>query len=548
MAKKINEFIKEELILPDIQREFVWDSERICKLFDSILRGYPIGNMLIWKLKGADIIKKEINFYRFLTNYNEYSPENNERLTGREPNTTYYAVLDGQQRTQSLLIGLKGYLKLRKYRGKYDDPKAYKKNYLYINLLGNENKDDDYKYEFKFLTEEEANNDEIKKWFPVYRTIEFSETSDMQEKIVNEFNLVGEEEKKARRVLAELFDKINSKELINWFEISSDKDIDEVLNIFVRTNSGGVVLSKTDLLFSTIVSEWTNAREKVEDLLDEMNNKGGIGARFNFTKDFIMRAILYVLDKPIDMKVQTFKENIKDIEEKWPKIEQALKETTILLKSLNFSKENIISTNAVMPIVYYIYKGGIVEDAEKEEIRKYLVVAQLQKLYGVASNSTLKSVRDELIDKNKNLKNIRFKFENLKDVKITGDRDFKVNKDIVDKWFEYNKGEYTFLILSLLYPCAKIASNEFHQDHMHPESKLKKTKFSKLRNNLANLQLLEGKENESKQAEDLKEWIKKNPQVKFLPEGISLELDNYEKFLEKRKELMANELLKILKI
>lgn len=507
--------------------------------------------MLIWKLKGDDITKKGIRFYKFLTNYNEYSPEPNERLLSKEPNTTFYAVLDGQQRTQALLIGLNGYLKLRKYRGKYDDPKAYQKNYLYINILGGESKDEDYKYEFKFLTEEEANNDKEKKWFPVYRTIDFSETSDMQEEIVEEFNLNGENAKKARRILAELFDKINSKELINWFEVSSEKDIDEVLNIFVRTNSGGVVLSKTDLLFSTIVSNWTNAREKVEDLLDELNNKGGIGTRFNFTKDFIMRSILYILDKPIDMKVITFKESIKDIEKRWTEIEHAFKETIKLLKELNFSKENLISTNAVMPIVYYIYKSGIIEDKEKEEIRKYLVVAQLKKLYGVASNSTLKSVRDELIDKNNNLKNTRFRFENLKNVKITGDRDFKVNKDIVDKWFEYNKGEYTFLILSLLYPCAKIASNEFHQDHMHPESKLKKTNFSKLRNNLANLQLLEGKENESKKDEDLEEWLKdeeRKKQTKFLPEGISLKIDNYEIFLEKRKELMIDELLTILKI
>lgn len=556
MAKTIKEFINESLILPDIQRDFVWDAEKICKLFDSILRGYPIGNMLIWKLKGEDINKKGIKFYKFLTNYNEYSPDNNERLLGVEPNTTFYAVLDGQQRTQSLLIGLKGYLKLRKYRGKYDDPKAYEKKYLYINLLGDENENDDYKYEFKFLTEEianVANNDPRKKWFPVYRTIEFAETSEMQEKIVEEFSLIGNQEKKARRILAELFEKINSKELVNWFEIPSDKDIDEVLNIFVRTNSGGVVLSKTDLLFSTIVSDWTNAREKIQDLLDTMNNKGGIGTRFDFNKDFIMRTILYILDKPIDMKIKTFKDNIKDIEKKWPKIEQSFKDTTNLLKNLNFSKENIISNNAVMPIVYYIYKGGLIGDNQKEEIRKYIVVAQLKKLYGVASNSTLTNVRDTLRDKNKNLKNNKFKFEDLKDVKITGDRNFKVNKEIVDSWFDYDKGEYTLLILSLLYPCAKISSNEFHQDHMHPESKLKKTEFSEMRNKLANLQLLTGKENESKNDEDLKTWLKEDqnkekPEVRFLPEGISLELKDYPNFLEKRKELMAKELLEILEI
>ena len=136
MNETIKDFVKENLILPDIQREFVWDSERICKLFDSILRGYPIGTMLIWKLKGENINKKNIRFYNFLQNYNEFNSENNNRLLNFEPNTTYYAILDGQQRTQSLIIGLNGFMKLRKYRGKYDDPESYKKNFLYINLLG----------------------------------------------------------------------------------------------------------------------------------------------------------------------------------------------------------------------------------------------------------------------------------------------------------------------------------------------------------------------------------------------------------------------------
>lgn len=35
-----------------------------------------------------------------------------------------------------------------------------------------------------------------KKWFPIYRSTEFSKTSDMQETVIEEFNLEGDEEKK----------------------------------------------------------------------------------------------------------------------------------------------------------------------------------------------------------------------------------------------------------------------------------------------------------------------------------------------------------------
>ena len=54
------------LILPDIQREFIWNEDRICKLFDSILRGYPIGNFLVWRINGEKIKNTGISFYKFL--------------------------------------------------------------------------------------------------------------------------------------------------------------------------------------------------------------------------------------------------------------------------------------------------------------------------------------------------------------------------------------------------------------------------------------------------------------------------------------------------
>jgi hypothetical protein len=35
--------------LPNIQRPFVWSEDQICRLFDSLLRQYPISTLLIWK-------------------------------------------------------------------------------------------------------------------------------------------------------------------------------------------------------------------------------------------------------------------------------------------------------------------------------------------------------------------------------------------------------------------------------------------------------------------------------------------------------------------
>src|SRR5436190_17532000 len=88
--------------LPNIQRPFVWSEEQICRLFDSILREYPISTLLIWKTTNPIRCRKFIdNFHRgLLTHLSDFFvPENTKKKC---------LVLDGQQRLQSLYIGLKG--------------------------------------------------------------------------------------------------------------------------------------------------------------------------------------------------------------------------------------------------------------------------------------------------------------------------------------------------------------------------------------------------------------------------------------------------------
>ena len=57
--KDVIEEINVSYFLPDIQREYVWldrDAEKkIEQLFDSILRNYPIGSFLFWKLRKTDV-------------------------------------------------------------------------------------------------------------------------------------------------------------------------------------------------------------------------------------------------------------------------------------------------------------------------------------------------------------------------------------------------------------------------------------------------------------------------------------------------------------
>jgi len=82
-----------------LQRPFVWRSQQIAKLFDSIMRGFPIGTLLIWHTDAA------VKHHDFLSDWSGFAAVAAEvqQNTGVKD-----IVLDGYQRLQSLLIGFAG--------------------------------------------------------------------------------------------------------------------------------------------------------------------------------------------------------------------------------------------------------------------------------------------------------------------------------------------------------------------------------------------------------------------------------------------------------
>src|SRR5256885_16751538 len=81
--------------LPNIQRPFVWSEEQICRLFDSILREYPISTLLIWKTRS------QIRRRKFIDTYEEEYADQLSRFYVPDNTKTKCLVLDGQQRLQS---------------------------------------------------------------------------------------------------------------------------------------------------------------------------------------------------------------------------------------------------------------------------------------------------------------------------------------------------------------------------------------------------------------------------------------------------------------
>lgn len=560
----IEEINSRKIYLPAIQRKYVWDDDQITRLMDSIMLGYPIGTFLFWKVRKSIINKKEYSMYEFIKDFHERDVYKNPSAPQPFPigsdEETIWAVLDGQQRLTSLYIALQGSMsrKLPNKRWKNDD--AFPIKELYLDLHSQRTDEEDISYEFKFLTQEEAKKQKDDKlWYLVKDILKYS-----QDELVTDLIIPNgwASDKVAMKNISLLHTRLVGDEIINYFEVQTDS-IDSVLDIFVRVNSGGTVLSKSDLLFSTIVSHWDKARDEIDKLLAEINK---IGEGYKFSNDFIMRTCLYVLDMSVTLKVETFKkESVLKIKNNWENIRKAIKDTVDLLNEFGFNSENIISYVAVSPMVYYRFKGGNFDAESKSELRKYIVISQVRQVFGAATNSALTSIREAL----KAAPTDSFKMGNLLKVRFTGERTLRYTSEEIDAMFDtYEIGAYTFMLLSLLYPNLKYSQKGFHQDHMHPyagfeESKIanlklpdgsviddvRKDEWRRRRNTLANLQLLEGRENERKNATPLVDWIKiiaNSENAKYMPSDSSFELSHFEDFMDKRQKLMSDALKAIL--
>lgn len=548
------------LLLPDIQREYVWSMNDIEKLFDSIVDGYPIGSCIFWKTNRNIINKEKPNLYYFIREYEKAKTKNEKapELIGDEGD--YYIVLDGQQRITSLNIAYYGsYTSFKGGRGHaWSNPKYWITRELYYNLdyhiqEGNPLKDDEHPPKrFEFLTTEAAQEGN---YYKVKNLLAYNDNNALLRDLIQKNYST-----KIQDDLAELFSRTlssNSDGLIHYYCVS-EETYDAALDIFVRVNSTGKKLAKSDLLFSTLIDGWKEGKESIESLLQYVNNQGD---GFGFSRDYLMRLMLVLVGAPPNLKIENFdRKTVELIRNNWKRISRALKSMVELLVTIGFSNAFMSSYNATMPLVYYIYRGGkFADEKSKKEAKKFMLVSMAKGLFGVASNEALRSTRKALLEVNCSIE--PFSVNLFEAVVLTGNRTFKVTSEDIDYWLDnYSIGQNTYVILTLLYPELKLNQVSFHQDHCHPYVSFEKSQIKELglseekivewqalRNRLANLQFLEGRENESKNKTPLKKWVEEGGKIKYKP-NVSLELKDFEDFYYARRLMIKDELLHIFNI
>lgn len=387
-----------QYLLPAIQREFVWSAGQIELLFDSLMRNYPIGSLLMWKVQGEN--KTDHRYYSVLKTYREkYNTHCQEVNTSSIPD--FEAVLDGQQRLTALYIGLKGsYAYKKKNFAWKDNEHSIPTRKLYLCLtedsIDEDENEDGRVYDFRFLTKEELQNSD-KIWFEVGQILALNGTFELNQFLKKK---EWDSNEYISNTLSKLLDVIHVKTLINYY-LELEQDYDKALNIFIRINSGGEKLSYSDLIMSTIISGWTSrtvsARDEFNNLIDEIWDSTEIV----IDKDLIIRAYLLIFSDDIKFRVTNFSiANAKEFKENWDGIRAAIVEAIELIRDFGYAERTLTSKNALLPIIHYLFISNrtkqftskVAYKEDRELIKRWFHTVLLKRIFGGQADTVLKQI------------------------------------------------------------------------------------------------------------------------------------------------------------
>ena len=294
----INEIDNGDIVLPAIQRDFVWDQDRIELLLDSMFRGYPVGIVLLWETY------TQIQYRSFSRNHAPgtlYNFEDNKK--GRR----IKLVLDGQQRLSSVYVALKG-----TFNGKR----------LFYDVLSGRDSDDhsEVKYRFKFAQDAEAKalnqalidarrghvttkreeRQEASYWIRLSDVIGRNprDIQKMRDALAQQLNLSGDDKLRMElNIQTASYALSENSELLKTQTIDSKLPADDekrksnfdILEIFVRVNTQGLILKRSDLIVSMLRLYWAEASDLLPRFIKEINDSGNL----NIDNDFVIRCMFF---------------------------------------------------------------------------------------------------------------------------------------------------------------------------------------------------------------------------------------------------------------
>lgn len=411
------------IVIPSLQREFCWDTDDIEALFDSLLRGLPIGSLLLWNVPGAEPEAGSEAQYRFIRNYVEHSNFPTDQVD--EPvhhhsvrleqvlEPPFTSALDGQQRLTSFLIGLRGsFYEHRKWKHT-DSVSSYYRKELCLDLLTDPNRvpDDaqEHLFAFDFRRESQQGHDgEEAYWWPVSNIWDANGVPD----VPGPLNKVVDESDSSLAVAADNLERLHEAITVNQIACEEVQGMrsEEALELFIRRNKGGQQLSNSDIAFSLITVYWDRFNEG-EDPKEVFESKGAELSdefgdySFGFGKGFLIRTLLYLDDeKPSFERDILVPDTIKPLEDIWgERFFKAIRAAfSIVTEEYGLTGKCLGGKTTVLPIIYHCWARlenikaehveEVVDEFSSEELDRmeyWLQMTVFNNLFNVSSSMTV---------------------------------------------------------------------------------------------------------------------------------------------------------------
>lgn len=377
------------LLLPHIQRPFVWEREQMARLFDSLMRNYPIQTFLLWRTK------EEIRARRFMPVINSDADLSDFYDSAKSAGGVEKVfVLDGQQRLQTLHCIFRGGVK--------EDGEVSE---AYFDVTAGESAVDDGEslFQLKFSTERLP--------LPNFRVRDLSERfgasnpmaagDDLNDALSTLLSESPEEtkarERRVRNNIVQLHSLLHHDKFF-WADeldgVASPYPYRRILEIFVRVNSGGTKLTAGDLMFAAMKEGWDDIEERVEQTVDLLN-----GGRLNIDGDFVLKALLLAHGEGAEVQTEKFygargEGLLSRIESDWDRAEQAFKELRdFMVQHLRLSADRLIrSYNALIPLFDFIFHNPKPSEGARMAMGAYYHKAQLFGWFSSQTDATLNAL------------------------------------------------------------------------------------------------------------------------------------------------------------
>ncbi|MFI0007248.1 DUF262 domain-containing protein [Streptomyces globisporus] len=513
IASQIEDLLQGKVVIPSIQRDFVWMRPDVRDLFDSLYRGYPVGALLLWKtnltvpFKTAAVVQADKSAHQPLY------------------------LLDGQQRLTSLAWV---YRPESKADGRLIDLRFDVRTEEFVNPSAIQGKDP-LLFPVSTLLQENVQYHEVLKAAGIdYSAPQFGAWMQRLQKVHD-----------------------IRKQEIAVITYESD-DYEEVAELFARLNKGGRRLSKGDLVYSAIAARWSDGLDTMDAFHQELRD-----SNFALNREAVLRLTSLLAGTGAHhIKLIGADMDEAALKEAWHATERALRFAIDFLKGeCAIPRSEVLSSPnvTIVPALLLHHRDGKLLPGEAQLLRRWVYTAMAFSHYSLQVEGKL-DAEARLI---KSREGEGLFAELIRRASGTRSRDSALHPRDLEQKYSTHPFFKLFYIAALRSTARDWATNiaisdqpmssgakiEFH--HVFPRARVQGTYAKEEWNSLANLAFVTGQTNKmisSRLPVDYmagiaserlaEQWIPGDPELRSL--------DRFPDFLAARRSLLANVLNELL--